>query len=317
MAYTKEQIRDIFQSKFDVSTWTDFIINFFKAQTLKRNPEPLDINSEEGTGYYWGTLSTSDTYEISFFYLKMNSSIDRRKVGLRQLIDRYIKIDSDAGIAVFDDGNHWRLSFITDLRGEKTSPKRFTFVFGDAENYYNTAVERFFELQRKGISFSNIRDAFSVEALTKQFYNDLFNWYTWALDPTTGVYFPNNPATTEDDTDHLDTKMIRLITRLMFVWFIKQKDLVPDDLFNQERLSHILLDFDSQSMTSGNYYQAILQNLFFATLNRPIKTITYDKDGNEQVERRCFAKMKDKPDVKSKYRYPELFKISEDKIQSI
>lgn len=317
MAYTKEQIRDIFQSKFDVSTWTDFIINFFKAQTLKRVPEPLDINSDEGTGYYWGTLSTSDTYEISFFYLKMNSSIDRRKVGLRQLIDRYIKIDSDAGIAVFDDGNHWRLSFITDLRGEKTSPKRFTFVFGDAENYYNTAVERFFELQRKGISFANIRDAFSVEALTKQFYNDLFNWYTWALDPTTGVYFPNNPATTEDDTDHLDTKMIRLITRLMFVWFIKQKDLVPDDLFNQERLSHILLDFDSQSMTSGNYYQAILQNLFFATLNRPIKTITYDKDGNEQVERRCFAKMKDKPDVKSKYRYPELFKISEDKILSL
>lgn len=317
MAYTKEQIRDIFQSKFDVSTWTDFIINFFKAQTLKRVPEPLDINSDEGTGYYWGTLSTSDTYEISFFYLKMNSSIDRRKVGLRQLIDRYIKIDSDAGIAVFDDGNHWRLSFITDLRGEKTSPKRFTFVFGDAENYYNTAVERFFELQRKGISFANIRDAFSVEALTKQFYNDLFNWYTWALDPTTGVYFPNNPTTTEDDTDHLDTKMIRLITRLMFVWFIKQKDLVPDDLFNPERLSHILLDFDSQSMTSSNYYQAILQNLFFATLNRPIKTITYDKDGNEQVERRCFAKMKDKPDVKSKYRYPELFKISEDKILSL
>ena len=70
-------------------------------------------------------------------------------------------------------------------------------------------------------------------------------------------------------------------------------------------------------MTSGNYYQAILQNLFFATLNRPIKTITYDKDGNEQVERRCFAKMKDKPDVKSKYRYPELFKISEDKILSL
>lgn len=317
MTYTKEQIRDIFQSKFAVSTWTDFIINFFKAQTLKRVPEPLDINSEEGTGYYWGKLSTTDTYEISFFYLKMNSSIDRRKVGLRQLIDRYIKIDSDAGIAVFDDGNHWRLSFITDLRAEKTSPKRFTFVFGDAENYYNTAVERFFELQRKGISFANIRDAFSVEALTKQFYNDLFRWYEWALKKDTGVYFPNNPATIEDDTDHLDTKMIRLITRLMFVWFIKQKDLVPDDLFNQERLSHILLDFDSQSMTSGNYYQAILQNLFFATLNRPIKTITYDKDGNEQVERRCFAKMKDKPDVKSKYRYPELFKISEDKILSL
>ena len=99
--------------------------------------------------------------------------------------------------------------------------------------------------------------------------------------------------------------------------FIKQKELVPDDLFNPERLKHILIDFDPQSMDSSNYYQAILQNLFFATLNRPIKTVTYDKDGNEHVERRCFATNKDKPDVKSKYRYQELFKISEDKILSL
>lgn len=317
MAYTEKQIRNIFQSQFNVSVWTDFIINFFKAQTLKRVPEPLDISQEEGSGYYWGKLSTNDMYEISFFYLKMNSSIDRRKVGLRQLIERYIKIDSDAGIAVFDDGKHWRLSFITDMRGEKTSPKRFTFVFGDPENHFLTPVTRFMELQKKGISYANIREAFSVEALTKQFYNDLFDWYTWALDPSTGVYFPNNPNTIADDTDQLDTKIIRLITRLMFVWFIKQKDLVPDDLFDPERLDHILLDFNPQSMTSSNYYQAILQNLFFATLNRPIKTISYDKDGKEIVERRCFAKMKDKPDVKSKYRYEDLFKISEDKILSL
>ena len=323
MAYTKEQIQQQFQSQFNVSTWTDFIINFFKAQTLMRVPEPLDIKPEEGTGYYWGKLSTSDTYEISFFYLKMNSAIDRRKVGLRQLIEKYIKIDSDAGIAVFDDGNHWRLSFITDMRGEKTSPKRFTFVFGDPENHYLTPVTRFLELQRKGISYANIRDAFSVEALTKQFYNDLFDWYTWALDPTSGVYFPNNPNTPEDDRDKLDTKMIRLITRLMFVWFIKQKKdangngLVPEGLFDPEELKLYLKDFDPQSMKSGNYYQAILQNLFFATLNRPIKTVTYDKDGNEHVERRCFATNKDKPDVKSKYRYQELFKINEDRILSL
>ncbi len=317
MAYIKDQIQQLFQSPFNVNTWTDFIINFFKAQTLMRVPEPLDIKPEEGTGYYWGKLSTSDTYEISFFYLKMTRAIDRRKVGLRQMIEKYIKIDSDAGIAVFDDGNHWRLSFITDMRVEKTSPKRFTFVFGDPENHYLTPVTRFMELQRKGISYENIKNAFSVEALTKQFYNDLFNWYTWALDSTSGIYFPNDPNTPEDDRDRIDTKMIRLITRLMFVWFIKQKDLVPDDLFNPERLEHILNDFDPQSMKSGNYYQAILQNLFFATLNRPIKTITYDKDGNEQVERRCFATNKDKPDVKSKYRYQELFKINEDKILSL
>lgn len=317
MAYTKEQLTTLFQSRFNATQWTDFIINFFKAQTLKRVPEPLDIDPAEGLGYYWGTLSTNDDYEISFFYLKMEGSVDRRKVGLRQIVSKYIKIESDAGIAVFDDGKHWRLSFITDLRGEQTSPKRFTFVFGDPQNHYNTPVSRFMELQRQGISFKNIKEAFSVEALTKQFYNDLFEWYTWALQPGSGVYFPNDPNTSDDDREQLDTKMIRLITRLMFVWFIKQKDLVPDDLFNPERLDHILLDFDPQSATSSNYYQAILQNLFFATLNRPIRTVTVDKEGKEHVERRRFAHVKDAPDVKSLYRYQELFKISEDKILSL
>ncbi len=314
MAYSREQIQHLFQSKFNQTAWTDFIINFFKAKTLRRVPEPLDIDQSEGQGYYWGKLSTSDEYEISFFYLKMNRSIDQRRVGLRQIVNRYIKIDSDAGIAVFDDGSHWRLSFITDMRGEKTSPKRYTFVFGDAEKFYHTAVNRFLELQRAGISYKNIREAFSVEALTKQFYNDLFDWYTWALDPATGVYFPNNPNTNADDTHQLDTKLIRLITRLMFVWFIKQKNLVPANLFDQEELKLYLKNFDPMSMDSANYYQGILQNLFFATLNRPIKNITYDKDGHEIIERRGFAHLKDKPDVKSLYRYQELFRISEEQI---
>lgn len=320
MAYTKEQIQQLFQSQFNVSTWTDFVINFFKVDTFNVVPESLDINPEEGLGYYWGDLSTKDDVLISFFYFKMNKNIDKRKVGLANLIKKYIKGVADVGIGVFDDGNHWRLSFITDMRGEKTSPKRFTFVFGDPENHYLTPVTRFMELQRKGINYANIKDAFSVEALTKQFYNDLFDWYTWALDPTSGVYFPNNPNTPEDDRDKLDTKMIRLITRLMFVWFIKQKKdangngLVPEGLFDPEELKLYLKDFDPQSMASSNYYQAILQNLFFATLNRPIKTVTYDKEGNEHVERRCFATNKDKPDVKSKYRYQELFKINEDEI---
>lgn len=317
MAYSKEQIQTLFRSRFDVSGWTNFIINFFHAKTLLRTPEPLDIDTSEGLGYYWGKLSTSDDYEISFFYVKTNSAIDNRKVGLRQLLQKYIKIDSDAGIAVFDDGNHWRLSFITDLRGEKTAPKRYTFVFGEAESQYRTAVSRFLELQKSGISFKNIKEAFSVEALTKQFYNDLFNWYTWALDEKTGLYFPNNPKIKDDDRDMIDTKIIRLITRLMFVWFIKQKGLIPGALFDKEDIKAWLVDFDPTSMTQGNYYQAILQNLFFATLNRPIKNVTYDKAGNEVVERRGFAHLKDKADVKSLYRYQELFKISEDKILSI
>ena len=145
---------------------------------------------------------------------------------------------------------------------------------------------------------------FNSELLTKQFYNDLFEWYQWAVSPEAKVTFPADVDTQEDDREDIDIRIIRLITRLMFVWFIKQKDLVPSSIFDEESLSKILKNFDAQSETEGNYYQAILQNLFFGTLNRPIM---------EDNERREFAKA-NTADVKNLYRYAELFSISEDEV---
>lgn len=145
---------------------------------------------------------------------------------------------------------------------------------------------------------------FNSELLTKQFYNDLFEWYQWAVSPEAKVTFPGDVDTQEDDREDIDTRIIRLITRLMFVWFIKQKDLVPSSIFDKDYIVSILKDFDAQSETQGNYYQAILQNLFFGTLNRPVI---------EDNERRGFAEA-DKSDVKNLYRYAELFSITKNEV---
>lgn len=147
-------------------------------------------------------------------------------------------------------------------------------------------------------------DVFSAQPLTRGFYRDLFEWYQWAIDPETKVSFPGDVSTQDDDREDIDTRVIRLITRLMFVWFIKQKGLVPDSIFDVDYLNSILKYFDPQSATDTNYYQAILQNLFFGTLNRAII---------EDGERREFAKAS-MSDVKNLYRYEELFSISEDDV---
>lgn len=145
---------------------------------------------------------------------------------------------------------------------------------------------------------------FNSELLTKQFYNDLFEWYQWAVSPETKVSFPNDTSIQEDDREDIDTKIIRLITRLMFVWFIKQKDLVPASIFDKDYVATILKDFDADSTTSGSYYNAILQNLFFGTLNRPIL---------EDGEVRGFSEASGQ-DVKNLYRYEELFAISKEEV---
>ena len=305
MTYTSEQLRTIFQNKFNQDGWTEFLVNYIGAQTIRKVPEQLELDSSEGNGFYLGQKTTDDHYDIGLFYIQTNNSVKKRKVGLRQIVKPYLRYMVDAALVVFDDGANWRLSFISDIKGESTSPKRYTFVFGDNNNRYNTAVSRFVDLQSKNINFTNLMDAFSVEALTKEFYNDLFEWYQWAVADESGITFPNNTTIETDDNDNKDIKIIRMITRIMFVWFIKQKHLVPNRIFEIGYLSTILKSFDPQSKSVGNFYNAILQNLFFATLNREI----IDEKGSQ----RRFATAS-KRDVKTLYRYAELFKISEQEV---
>lgn len=68
-----------------------------------------------------------------------------------------------------------------------------------------------------------IQEAFSVEKLTKEFYDDLFKWYQWTLTDEVGITFPNDIRTSNDDRVKLEEHIIRMITRILFVWFIKQK----------------------------------------------------------------------------------------------
>ena len=248
MNYTKDTFRHLFQHPFDQNQWQDVLHEFFHANELRAKAERIDGTSENEEGFYLGTLDTDDSYRIGLFrFIIKHGDVSRKRVGLRNLVRSFVNPnwgEFDAALVVFDSNDSWRLSFICDIKGEATAPKRYTFVFGDANNWYNTAVSRFIELQFKGVSFVNLKEAFSVEALTKEFYNELFDWYQWAVSPDSGIYFPNNTETSDDDFEDIDKKIIRLITRLMFVWFIKQKGLVPDSLFEEKDLGKVLVDFD-------------------------------------------------------------------------
>lgn len=150
--------------------------------------------------------------------------------------------------------------------------------------------------------FDDLKEAFSVEKLAKEFYSRLFQWYQWALSDEMGVTYPNDIHTHDDDRE-INEHIIRLITRLMFVWFLKQKHLVPDELFDPGKLKHILKTF---SPTSGDtYYRAILQNLFFATLNSEIPERGFATQTGDRTEHF---------DIKTLYRYPKEFALSEKKV---
>jgi hypothetical protein len=136
-----------------------------------------------------------------------------------------------------------------------------------------------------------LNTAFSVEAVTKQFYQEIANWYFWALDH---ARFPKD-APKQEGKDHVS--LIRLITRLIFCWFLKKKGLIPPALFDPQRLPEILDGFAPHEMNDRRsvFYKAILQNLFFATLNT-------------EMDKRAWAKDEQNFMAHSLYRHRELFR---------
>jgi hypothetical protein len=110
-----------------------------------------------------------------------------------------------------------------------------------------------------------------TEALNKKFYRELFAWFEWAV---AEGKFPTDKNRTVKPEEHA----IRLITRLLFVWFIKEKGLIADDLFNEAQIAPLLKDYDHDA--GDSYYRAVLQNLFFATLNTEIEKRQFTKGGN-------------------------------------
>ena len=265
-----------------------------------------------------GKISLSDGEALAIYEVELSDKVDieRNRAGIRDMLTKDWRDMGYAGAFLFcyrKNESVLRFSYVSETWGfnrngvyEKlsTNTKRYTYLLGEGRGC-RTAIEQFGVLKNSKLALSDVTAAFSVEALTKQFYKDLYEWYQWAVDPASGVYFPNNTSTEADDREDIETKIIRLITRIMFVWFIKQKELVPNKIFDVDFLETILKGFDPNSAVVGNYYNAILQNLFFGTLNRAIE--------DEQGNKRKFA-TNVKKDIKTLYRYAEMFTISEDEV---
>jgi type I restriction-modification system DNA methylase subunit len=117
--------------------------------------------------------------------------------------------------------------------------------------------------KRRPSNFRELYDAWietlSTQKLNETFYKQLAWWYLWAVKE---VRFPQGGGADRDAIG-----VIRLLTRLIFVWFIKERGLVPEALFDREALKTILKVSPDDTAEESHYYHTILQNLFFATLN--------------------------------------------------
>lgn len=304
--YTDTQLRNLFQSPFNPDSWQKLLQNFFGATELRRTPEKLDAQ-DIGQGYYLGCIDTSDSFRIGLFrYDIAKGSVANKRVGLRNLVRTYINQrygSFDAALAVFDSGDHWRLSFICDIKDETTSPKRFTYVFGNSELLYKTAVERFRYMQKEGISFKSMKTAFSVEALSDEFFDRYREQYADFIQFITGKRFEKSgnkwvekvkgePDKAMMDAFGGDEKKIRnyvkkMMGRITFLHFLQRKGWMNGDLNYMQHLFE-------RSPYQDDYLDSVLEPLFFGILNtKPDgREAVFDKFGWDKA---LLAEWKDIP----------------------
>ena len=278
---------------FDVSqdynreNFESFLYDFLPDDYEQENDEVyFDFkNIEEGS-----KLGSCDSLDLDIFEFCTKSNRDPRVTLTKEVVSCMKKYGykPNALVAFYSKESHsWRLSLITTdysiengkLKTEHSNPRRFSFKLGkDCKRHTPETM-----LSKKVSTFEELRKCFDIEVVTKEFYNNLFAWYTWACEKVT---FPTGDTTQDSKgkynvhqtKENNELNLIRLITRLMFVWFIKQKDLIPSWIFDETELNTVLSEFKPESKKDGNYYNAILQNLFFATLNKKIEERAFADD---------------------------------------
>jgi hypothetical protein len=262
---TKEELQKIFQSKYDRNNYIKILEDIFSVSTILNNPITLEGKDEnEIKGVELVDEYKPDNHLIGFYEYDLNYTkikIELNRVGLRNYVHGLLKYNVDAAIVVFHKDNIWRLTFACDLKGEETDAKRFSFVFGDNDETYRTACDRFLDLQEKGVTYKSINDAFSVEALSDDFFYRYKEVYTDFCN-----YMVDNQKDFKDFFIIDSTgKAVRdyvkkMMGRLTFLYFLQKKGWLNN---RKDYLQNLF----KNSKYQDDYLDKVLEPLFFGVLN--------------------------------------------------
>lgn len=143
----------------------------------------------------------------------------------------------------------------------------------DILNQLNASeCKTFFDLYRKWMT------EFDISLLNKQFYKELQDWFYWAVDE---IDLPQVIYSNQDDEQQAKNFIVRMLSRLMFCWFIKERGLIDKRLLEltdfRDKRYPIVNDIENKDfLDSNSYYRGILQNMFFNGLNKQKKVSKKD-----------------------------------------
>lgn len=262
----------------------------WKSRDFAPIKESIDHLTEEGFEdiYEVGEIQFANKDQLMVCSIKVTKDLSERsgKKAQFDLAKKILKSYGDLydGIFVFHDANgNFRFSLIYanyfGTRKSFSNYRRFTYYVSTNQTN-KTFIQRITEANFT--SLDGIKEGFSVEKVTKEFYADISNWFDWALQT---VKYPDGARVTEKG---YEMSVIRLITRMIFIWFMRVKGFISKDLFDQDTIRFMIAEFDEPD--SSSYYKAILQNLFFATLSTEVENRELRSDPGFKNMQRDYGK---------------------------
>lgn len=280
--FAREVLSPVFGSGFSLNS------ALVPAGVLPNKSESAAIDKV----WIYGNIQLDDSTEITCYevILQPKVRIEHSKVAIQQYV-RKLLIAGQAALINFvapSNKNVWRLtlvakdSVLTDkgVKEKTTNPKRYTFLLGPSETC-KTAAERFEVLStEKEITYQTLVNAFSVEKLSKAFFDEYtlhyqnFCNYLQESNYRKSVFnisFPSNATKQEKDKASKPIRdfVKKLLGRIVFLYFVQKKGwLGASDTNYTDGLRDFIKQLFHQSGGNDTFYSNWLTVLFFNTLNK-------------------------------------------------
>ncbi|MBE3086622.1 MAG: hypothetical protein IMZ64_10455, partial [Bacteroidetes bacterium] len=180
----------------------------------------------------WEGEDKETVIETYLFFAIELIKTDYSRSALAQITREINKIFPMPVMLLFKYGEHLTLSVINRRLHKKNEQKdvleKVTLIKDIyIQNPHRAHIEILFDLSfeelkrlHKFTNFVELHNAWQrtldTKELNKRFYRELSNWYFWAINY---VSFPNDIDNDKDDTVFNSESIIRLLTRLIFIWF--------------------------------------------------------------------------------------------------
>ncbi len=228
-----------------------------------------------------GTVDAEEPVDLYDITLSDKKELQYNRVGIQQFIRSELFSFTNAFMLFHNEtpeGKDWRFSYAYKETTQKsmTSAKRYTYLFGK-NHRARTASERFAKLAGEDKNTQNLLNAFSVEALSKDFFNEYKNQYNLFCKFISD--HKNNPEFFGSKMAYWEDKSLRdyvkkMMGRITFIYFLQRKGWINGDM-------QYMQNAFQKSPHQDDYLDMFLEPLFFGVLNtkpKDRKTL-FEKEG--------------------------------------